>query len=180
MCDTVTDGGGWTIFQRRVSGAVDFYRNWEEYKYGFGDFDAGEFYLGNENIYCLTSEKSYDLRIDMSFNGSSYFAQYSKFQLYPESQFYKISYDEYSGNAGDYLQTSDLRQMFSTYDKDNDIDDTRQCAVTFHGAWWYSRCHMANLNGLWGSKEYGVGVQWDGVTGDVDSLDFSEMKIRPK
>ncbi|XP_059160599.1 ficolin-1-like [Physella acuta] len=62
MCDTMTDGGEWTIFQRRVSGAVDFYRNWTEYKNGFGDFTSGNFYLGNENMYLLTSKNRIELR----------------------------------------------------------------------------------------------------------------------
>ncbi|XP_059168886.1 ficolin-2-like [Physella acuta] len=72
MCDTVTDGGGWTIFQRRVSGTVDFYRNWTEYKNGFGDFSSGNFYLGNENIFLLTSKTKTELRVDMTFNGTTY------------------------------------------------------------------------------------------------------------
>ncbi|XP_059160761.1 ficolin-2-like [Physella acuta] len=178
MCDTVTDGGGWTIFQRRVSGVVDFYRNWEEYKHGFGDFDAGEFYLGNENIYCLTANRSHELRIDMTFKGKNYYASYSSFKIQSEKEFYKLFISGYYGNASDSLNTVHNGKYFSTYDVDND-EVNYNCPVTYQGAWWYSNCHISNLNGRYGSVLFGKGLSWKTVTTLYDGVTYSEMKLRP-
>ncbi|KAH9494711.1 Ficolin-2 [Bulinus truncatus] len=178
MCDTKTDGGGWIIFQRRINGKVNFYQGWEEYRFGFGNYTVGEFYLGNENIFQLTTRRKHQLRIDLEFNNARYFAQYSLFRILGENENYRLKISGYSGNATDNLIKSHANMMFSTFDKDNDGGSSANCAETFRGAWWYSSCHDSNLNGVWGSSRRGEGVNWYSLTSVTASATFTEMKIR--
>ncbi|KAI8747837.1 BgiBFREP21.3 [Biomphalaria glabrata] len=178
MCDTKTDGGGWIIFQRRINGKVDFYRGWKEYRDGFGDYNIGEFYLGNENIFNLTSTGQYDLRIDLEFNNKKYFAKYEKFKVLSETEKYKLKIGNYSGNAGNSLSGHN-NMFFSTFDRDNDILGDLNCAEDRSGAWWYGNCHRSNLNGLWG-RTSSKGMNWAELTDWSKSVSFSEMKIRER
>ncbi|XP_026214476.1 microfibril-associated glycoprotein 4-like isoform X2 [Anabas testudineus] len=70
-CDMDSSGGGWTVFQRRMDGTVNFYRPWDYYKFGFGD-PAGEYWLGLDNIYYLTNQRKSELLVDMQdFDGDA-------------------------------------------------------------------------------------------------------------
>uniref|UniRef100_A0A182ZR69 Fibrinogen C-terminal domain-containing protein n=1 Tax=Biomphalaria glabrata TaxID=6526 RepID=A0A182ZR69_BIOGL len=178
MCDTKTDGGGWIIFQRRINGKIDFYRGWQVYRDGFGDYSIGEFYLGNENIFNLTSTGQYDLRIDLEFNNTKYFAQYENFKILSETEKYKLKIGNYSGNAGDNLSYHN-NMFFSTFDRDNDNSGTN-CAEYSSGAWWYEDCHRSNLNGQWARTSYPKGMIWYQLTGSSNCVSLSEMKIRER
>jgi len=76
---------------------VDFYRDWAEYKIGFGNL-TGEFWLGNDKIHRLTSSGSYKLRVDMVAveDGVSRFAEYD-FRLESEGARYRLTIGPYSG-----------------------------------------------------------------------------------
>lgn len=48
----------------------NFNRDWADYKNGFGD-PSKEFWLGNENIYMLTNNEDYALRVELEdFEGN--------------------------------------------------------------------------------------------------------------
>jgi hypothetical protein len=80
-----TSGGGWTVFQRRLDGSVDFYRGWQDYKKGFGELD-GEFWLGLEKIHRLTRFQRNRLRIDLGDTaGNTGYAEYSYFAVTSET-----------------------------------------------------------------------------------------------
>ncbi|KAL4825617.1 hypothetical protein H8958_005949 [Nasalis larvatus] len=179
LCDMDTDGGGWTVFQRRVDGSVDFYRDWATYKQGFGS-RLGEFWLGNDNIHALTAQGTSELRVDLvDFEGNRQFAKYRSFKVASEAEKYKLVLGTFvEGSAGDSLTYHD-NYPFSTKDRDND-QDAKNCAVRYQGAWWYATCHLSNLNGgyLGGAHDsFANGINWNSGKGYNYSYKVSEMKL---
>nr|KAF6314490.1 ficolin 2 [Myotis myotis] len=181
LCDMDTDGGGWTVIQRRVDGSVDFYRDWAAYKRGFGS-QLGEFWLGNDHIHALTAQGTYELRVDLvDFQGTRHFAKYQLFRLGSEAEKYQLILGAFAGgNAGDSLTQHNSTQ-FSTKDQDNDKSPAN-CAETYQGAWWYINSQLSNLNGryLGGShSSYANGINWNSGKGNYYSYKVAEMKVRP-
>ncbi|XP_055999169.1 fibrinogen C domain-containing protein 1-like [Ostrea edulis] len=178
-CDMTTDGGGWTVIQKRQDGSTDFYRNWADYKEGFGD-PSKNYWLGNEAIHYLTKTNQ-ELRVDLlSFDDEKAYALYSTFQVEDESSKYQLTVSGYSGTAGDSLKYHNGHK-FTTHDEDNDGWSSNNCAVDRHGAWWYRKCANSNLNGQYteaavSGKKYPCWYGWKSFT----ALKGTSMQIRTK
>ncbi|XP_076087675.1 angiopoietin-related protein 7-like [Mytilus galloprovincialis] len=169
----------WTVIQRRQDGSTNFYRGWEDYKNGFGE-PTGEFWLGNEHIYKLTSDGGYQLRITLEdWNGDTRYATYNTFSLGNEASGYKLTIGGYNGTAGDSMSYNNGRSF-----KTKDRDDHNKCAHKLVGAWWYGICSFSNLNGEYlrgktsDDKHAERGVAWYHWKGLSYSLKKSEMMIR--
>ncbi|XP_075156304.1 ficolin-2-like [Haematobia irritans] len=183
--------GQWTVIQRRLNGSVNFNRNWNDYKNGFGDLD-GEFWLGLDKLHSLTNiHGAVELYIEMQdFQNIWKYATYDRFIIANETLKYTMnSPGTYYGNAGDSLRYSQ-HEKFSTYDADNDSNTSINCASQRQGGWWYFRCNAsepyANLNGRYydsgmtpDDKLY-TGINWKTFGGGNKSMKFVQMKIRPK
>ncbi|XP_004452128.1 fibrinogen-like protein 1 [Dasypus novemcinctus] len=193
-CD-MSDGGGWTVIQRRADGSENFYRGWDDYKNGFGNFAKknGEYWLGNKNLHLLTTQGDYALKIDLAdFENNSRYAQYSHFSVGDEKNSYVVNIGEYSGTAGDSFAgsfdpevqwwASHQSMEFSTWDRDNDRY-AGNCAQEEQSGWWFNRCHSSNLNGRYYRGPYSAdtdnGVVWYTWRGWWYSLKSVAMKIRP-
>ncbi|GIY58856.1 techylectin-5B [Caerostris extrusa] len=148
-CDMDTDGGGWTVIQRRgnYSQKVDFYRNWESYKNGFGNLTE-EFWIGNDVISAMSNQGDYVLRFDLqSLEGEYRHAKYDSFYIDDEDSQYMLHLGQYNGTAGDGISTSN-GILFSTKDRYNGEGRSGQCTEEKHGGWWYKFCSFSNPNGV--------------------------------
>ncbi|KAM8826917.1 uncharacterized protein tnxba [Synchiropus picturatus] len=175
-CDMETDGGGWTVFQRRMNGKTDFFRSWSEYRAGFGNLSE-EFWLGNELLHNLTNIGPVSLRVDMRSGNDTAHAHYANFSVDSEERFYTLMVSGYTGTAGDSMWYHNGRP-FSSRDKDTDSLGIH-CARAYMGGWWYKNCYKTNLNGLYGSNVDNQGVVWIDWKGKDSSIPFTEMKFRP-
>ncbi|XP_056001687.1 fibrinogen C domain-containing protein 1-B-like [Ostrea edulis] len=177
FCDQHTDGGGWTVIQRRMDGTVDFLREWNDYKYGFGN-KTGEYWLGNHGIYEIVQQGNYELRIDMSdFNEERRYALYKSFSIGDENHGYALHVRDYDGTAGESLINPHNGKQFDTIDHYN----SNNCAYRYKGAWWYNKCHASNLNGMYlagNHTSYADGINWFAWHGYYYSLKTTEMKVR--
>ena len=175
-CDMSSDFGGWIVFQRREDGSVDFFRDWQDYKTGFG-YPDGEFWLGLDALHNLTSEADYDLRIDFTtVKGLRYHVVYKNFSVDSESQLYRLHVGAILRMTGDsHLLLGHNNQPFSTKARDNDRSPRLNCAAHHNGGWWYNNCYRSNLNGVYVStlniNRFEQNVEFTG-------LKVVEMKMR--
>ena len=184
-CDMETEGGGWTVFQRRTDGSVDFNRGWNDYERGFGNID-GDYWLGLTSLHQLLQlNGANELRIDLrDYSGNSAYAKYSSFNVGDSSSKYRLSVSGYSGTAGDAMAGPGFSHarangvMFSTKDQDNDRSGAH-CAARYTGGWWFNDCHHTFLNGLYKSGSGFHHIIWYTWKRQF-SLSFSEMRFRKK
>ena len=178
-CDTLTNGGGWLVVQRRQDGSVDFNRGWVDYEEGFGSL-TGEFWYGLQSLHCLTDQGQWEMRIDFTLtDGTKSYISYSSFRVGPASSNYQLSISGYKGIASsDPIAGSHSLngRSFTTKDKDND-NLSRNCATNYAGGnaggWWYNLCSHIFINHQYRNNH---GIIFSGTW---KSLIFTEMKIRP-
>uniref|UniRef100_A0A914VS90 Uncharacterized protein n=1 Tax=Plectus sambesii TaxID=2011161 RepID=A0A914VS90_9BILA len=177
FCDMTTDGGGWTVFQRRLNGELSFYdKTWSEYKNGFQDNNdlSSNLWLGNDRIHALTAKDlNVEMRVDISFDRrpnadqptGQWYQKYTSFFIDDESKNYMIHLFYSNGNAGNSNagMNFDSGYTFSTIDADTTAANCSKGAANL-GGWWFNsqNCGYAALNGKYIPPHYGVleGLYW--------------------
>nr|XP_012327517.1 microfibril-associated glycoprotein 4 isoform X1 [Aotus nancymaae] len=178
FCDMTTEGGKWTVFQKRFNGSVSFFRGWNDYKLGFGRAD-GEYWLGKagtrwaegllqgqilvsscpsspglQNMHLLTLKQKYELRVDLEdFENNTAYAKYADFSISPnavsaEEDGYTLYVAGFEDGGAGDSLSYHSGQKFSTFDRDQDLF-VQNCAALSSGAFWFRSCHFANLNGFY-------------------------------
>ncbi|XP_050731213.1 fibrinogen C domain-containing protein 1-like [Eriocheir sinensis] len=182
----VTDGGGWTVIQRRLpqKEQENFSRAWSSYKEGFGQLE-GEMWLGLEAMHQLTHSGHYELRVDMvDYELGPKYAKYKEFRVGPQKDGYRLFIANYSGNAGDALSYFHSGRRFSTLDRDQDLARNKSCAQDKEGGWWFHACYSAHPNGRFPTiltrLTDGKEIRWWASREHVLVLTHFEMKIRQR
>ncbi|CAL4219637.1 unnamed protein product, partial [Meganyctiphanes norvegica] len=180
-CDMDTDGGGWTVIQRRDNYLKQqgFYYNWYYYALGFGSV-MKDFWLGNDNIHCLTEQHHNEIRFDLGdWSGNTAYAKYDFFHVDDRVNRYKMTVRNYTGNAGNSFEYNSNR-AFSTYDGDSDSSSSNCASSSYrYSGWWHGSCTNVNLNGLYNGTSYKMPYWYHWKNSHV-ALKKTEMKLRPK
>ncbi|XP_071104140.1 fibrinogen-like protein 1 [Haliotis cracherodii] len=133
----------------------DFNRDWDAYKVGFGNLESGEnFWLGNEKLYLASNSRNMTLNIEIIHGDSFNFRQhyYRRFKISDEASGYKSSYESsYTHNAvphelGNCMEHQG-EMLFTTIDRDNDLNAGGNCAQIHQSGWWYNDCGGCNPTG---------------------------------
>ena len=187
FCDMTTDGGGWIVMQRIFNGSVDFNRDWNTYKDGFGNV-YGDHWIGNEFVHQYTNAYPTEMIAEgTASDGKRVSAKMGNFSLGDEASDYVLKFDECIGLADTFdgcndwgSQINSQRNMkFTTFDRDNDHKNVN-CAVKYHTGWWYNECYKVKLNGKYSPVETSddrEAPHWDGFR-YFKSLKETKMLVR--
>ncbi|XP_019551843.2 angiopoietin-related protein 1 [Aedes albopictus] len=177
FCEQEKYGGGWLVIQHRFDGSVNFYRNWTDYKNGFGKID-GEFWIGLERLHKLTKDKNVALMVEIEdYDGNYGFARYENFEIGGETEKYVLKrIDGHSGSLQDSMSNT-KGSMFTTRDSNNDKNGSANCAQLEKGAWWYNNCSHTNPNGPFQKQGAWQKIYWYKHEGGVQ-LKFFRMMIK--
>ena len=106
-------------------------------------------------------------------------ALYRTFQVRPESENFKllIGDQDAAGTAGDGFQYHNNKK-FTTYDRDNDMNDDLNCASQRKTAGWFGNCFHANLFGQYENCEIWKGIVYYPRFSGTTSMDVLSFKIR--
>lgn len=150
LCDMDSNSGGWTVFQMRNSGSLNFKQSWEDYVWGLGS-PFSEQWLGLRNVHIMTyyQKQPSELRIDLwDTYGNHTHAQYKTFWIDSGADSFRIHVSGYDTNSTEIdLMQSCNELKFSTPDRDNDNSYSVNCAYHQQSGWWFNQCSFdTNLN----------------------------------
>ncbi|CAH1783411.1 unnamed protein product, partial [Owenia fusiformis] len=137
---------GWLYITVRKDGSVDFNKNWQDFKDGFGSLE-GEHFLGFENIRSVLTQGEYDMRTSFtSWEPETRYIDYENVNIGDEASGYRLTY-KWPATKGTMTNSNGLDLAFTTKDRDNDSCGDCNCAIEYKGPGWFGRCLASNRFG---------------------------------
>ena len=131
---------GWTIILSRgqFGNPTNYFdRTWQNMEQPFGDPDK-EFWIGLENLYNITNNREYVLKIEMEgANGVDKISLYHGFKIL-DTHYYTLDLGPFNTTLSTALNdfVHHDGQKFSTINVDNDNAFLSSCVANFRGPGW--------------------------------------------
>ena len=126
--------GGWTRIMNKVNNANAFYRNWSDFKSGFGDINENH-WLGFNLINMILSTDDFMVRFEFENSILEYF-EFDLIKIGSESQNFILTL----GQLTNYTIKPDImydnRSEFRTFDYNTNV-----CPQKYKAGWWFKVCY---------------------------------------